>query len=118
MIKYSWKVIKEKFPEYKLIFTDNGYEAITLISSEIPSLIITKHDLPLMDGMQLLKSIRKGEKGYKVPVIAITSDIPEETKMLYNEYGLQHPSAKTYRNQKITGKIIFCLELMLDFHVN
>jgi CheY-like chemotaxis protein len=82
------KIINDHFPEFKVISTDNGFEAITIISSKIPSLIVTKHDIPYMDGIQLLKSIRKGEKGYKVPVIAITEDIPEETKKLYYEFGI------------------------------
>ncbi|MDR3611589.1 MAG: ATP-binding protein [Ignavibacteriaceae bacterium] len=82
------KIISENFPEFKLIVTDNGYEAITIMTSKIPSLIVTKHDIPFMDGIQLLKSIRKGEKGYKVPVIAIIPDVPEETIKLYHEYGI------------------------------
>jgi two-component system, sensor histidine kinase and response regulator len=85
---YLEKIINENFPEFKLIITDNGYEAITILANKIPSLIIAKHDIPFMDGIQLLKSIRKGEKGYKVPVIAIISDIPEETIKLYHEYGI------------------------------
>jgi PAS domain S-box-containing protein len=99
------KYIKENFPEFKVITTDNGFEAITIISSKIPSVIITKHDIPYMDGIQLLKSVRKGEKGHKVPVIAIIDDIPEETKRLYQEYGIsaliQKPLDETKFNQKL-----------------
>jgi PAS domain S-box-containing protein len=83
---YLEKIINENCPEYKLIFAENGYEAITIISNIIPSLIVTKHDLPFMNGIQLLKSIRKVEKGFKVPVISITHDIPEETKKMYYEH--------------------------------
>jgi PAS domain S-box-containing protein len=101
--------INEKFPEYKLIFTNNGYEAISLFSSEVPSLILTKHDLPLMDGLQFLKLIRKKEKGYKVPVISMISDIPEETKLLYNEYGLTALLQKPIEIKKLQERLYSAL---------
>jgi PAS domain S-box-containing protein len=103
------KIINEKFPEYKLIVTDNGYEAITIISSEIPSLIITKHNLPFMDGIQLLKSIRKGEKGFKVPIIAIISDLPEETKKMYYDYGISTLLQKPFDIKKFQEKLFSIL---------
>ena len=100
------KIIKENFPEFKVIITDNGFEAITIISTKIPSVIITKHDIPYMDGIQLLKSVRKAEKGYKVPVIVIIDEIPDETKRLYQEYGitaiLQQPFDENKFSQKLS----------------
>ena len=102
---YLEKIISENFPKHKLIFTDNGYEAINIISSKIPSLIVTKHDIPFMDGVQLLKSIRKGEKGHKVPVVAIVTDIPEETKKLYHEYEISALLEKPFDINKIKEKL-------------
>jgi len=102
---YLEKIIKENFSDYKLIFTDNGYEAIDIISSQIPSLIVTKHDIPFMNGMQLLKSIRKGEKGVKIPVIAIISDISEETKKMYHIYEISALLQKPFDINKIKEKL-------------
>ena len=99
------KFIKGNFSDFKVIVTDNGFEAITIISTKIPYVIITKHDIPYMDGIQLLKTVRKGEKGYKVPVIAIYDELSEETKKLYQEYGIsaliQKPFDETKFNQKL-----------------
>src|ERR1035437_3684425 len=106
---YLETIIKKNFPEYKLIVTDNGYEAITIISSKIPSLIVTKHDIPFMDGIQLLKSIRKGEKGFKVPVIAIIYDTPEETKKMYHEYGISALLQKPFDINKFQEKLYSAL---------
>jgi CheY-like chemotaxis protein len=102
---YLEKIIVENFPEYKLIFSNNGFEAITLISSKIPSLIVAKHDIPFMDGVQLLKYIRKGEKSYKVPVVAIISDISEETKKMYYEYEISALLQKPFDINKIKEKL-------------
>lgn len=81
-------VINEYYPGYELLLSDNGYEALTIISCKMPSLIIIKHESPFMEGIQLLKSIRKEEKGFKISVIALVSDISEETKRLYHDYTL------------------------------
>jgi PAS domain S-box-containing protein len=102
---YLEKIINENFPEYKLILTDSGYEAITIISSKIPSLILIRHNIPFMDGTQLLKSIRKGEKGFKVPVIAIVSDIQEDNKKIYHEYGVSAFLQKPFDINKIKEKL-------------
>jgi CheY-like chemotaxis protein len=83
---YLEKVISENYPEYNLIISENGYEALSIISQKSPSLIVAKHDIPLMDGIQLLKSIRKGEKGFKVPYIAIVNNIPQEINKIYHEF--------------------------------
>ena len=102
---YLEKIIIENFPEYKLIFSNNGFEAITLISSKILSLIVAKHDIPFMYGVQLLKYIRKGEKGYKVPVVAIITDISEETKKMYYEYEISAFLQKPFDINKIKEKL-------------
>ena len=106
---YLEKIISENFSEYKLNITDNGYEAITIISEKIPSLIVTNHNIPFMDGITLLKSIRKGEKGYKIPVVAIVTDIPEETKKLYQEYEISAFLQKPFEINKIKEKLHFAL---------
>ncbi len=103
------KIIRENFPEFKVIITDNGFEAITIISSRIPSVIITKHDIPYMDGIQLLKTVRKAEKGYKVPVITIFDDMPEDTKKLYQEYGISALLQKPFDESKLNQKLYAAL---------
>jgi len=99
------KYIKDNFPEFKVIISDNGYEAITIISSNIPSVIITKHDIPYMDGIQLLKTVRKGEKGHKVPVIALVDEITDETKKLYLDYGISAILEKPFDEKKFIQKL-------------
>jgi signal transduction histidine kinase len=103
------KLVSQNFSEYKLIVTDNGYEAITIIANEIPSLIIAKHDLPFMDGIQLLKTIRKGEKGYKVPVVALISDLPDEKIKSYYEYGITALLQKPFDIKNFKEKVFSVL---------
>jgi PAS domain S-box-containing protein len=106
---YLEKVISENYPEYNLIISENGYEALNIISQKIPSLIVAKHDIPLMDGIQLLKSVRKREKGFKVPYIAIVNNIPYEINKMYNEFTATSFLQKPFSVKKLKEIINFAL---------
>lgn len=83
------KAIGEKFPEYKVVGIDNGYEAINYIIKEHPSLIVSSNDIPLMSGLQLLKSIQKGNKNFRTPVIAILNRVDENLKDEFTSIGVK-----------------------------
>lgn len=83
------KVIKENFPEFKFVGADNGFEAINIVLKHHPSLIISSHDLPLMNGIQLVKSILKGDKKFHAPVIVIIDSHDDQTIRAYREIGVK-----------------------------
>ena len=58
-------------PTFKFVGTDNGFEAINIVLKQHPSLIISSHDLPLMNGVQFVKSILRGDKKFYAPIIAL-----------------------------------------------
>jgi len=81
--------LKERFPLYHIISAENGYEALGKIISHMPSLIVTDHDIPLMNGLQLIKSIRLEDKSINIPVIAILKTESDEIKKSYDKYGIK-----------------------------
>lgn len=52
----------------------SGMEALRLLESTSPHLILLDLSMPQMDGFQLLETIRKGPRTVCVPVIALTVD--------------------------------------------
>ena len=83
------KFLKERFPLYQVIGAENGYEALGIIISHMPSLIVTDHEIPLMNGLQLIQSIRLEDKSLNIPVIAILKTDSDEIKKSYDEYGIK-----------------------------
>jgi len=81
--------LKERFPLYQVIGADNGYEALGIIISHMPSLIVTDHEMPLMNGIKLIQSIRLEDKPLNIPVIAILNAESDEIKKSYDEYGIK-----------------------------
>ena len=63
---------------YSVIKTDRGKEAISLIASHVPDLILLDLGLPDMDGTEVLKSIRRWSG---VPVIIVSARGHEREKV-------------------------------------
>ena len=64
-------------------FTDirkasNGQKAWITILNCNPCLVITDIDMPIMDGLQLIKQIRKKHRFIDVPILALTANKEKE----------------------------------------
>jgi CheY-like chemotaxis protein len=57
---------------YDIVTAQDGLEAIQLVDSESPDLIILDWNMPRMDGLMALKSIKENPKTSIIPVIMIT----------------------------------------------
>ncbi len=107
--KYE-KFIDENFPGYQVIGVKNGYEALSHFLSQLPSLIITEHKLPLMNGIQFIESVRREDKGSRIPVIAIVPDISENIRREYQIYGVDTILQKPIDDDLFSDKIQLLLE--------
>lgn len=103
-------IIKEKFPEYKIVIVSNGYEAINYIVKEHPTLIITSHETPLMNGIQFLKSIHSGDHNFNTPVIVILGHHNEIIKKSYDEFGVRSVISKPIDPDLLLEKIVLELK--------
>ena len=56
---------------YEVTMTANGQEALTAIKSEVPFLMLLDLQMPLMGGMELLRTVR--QSGIDLPIIVITA---------------------------------------------
>lgn len=84
---YKHKV-SESIPNVEIIQADNGYHAISLIIGDLPSMIITDHDMPFMNGIQLIEAIRKKDISYSVPIVVISAKLNDEIKNKYLQLGV------------------------------
>lgn len=67
-------------PEYEIIQSEDGLDAIEKIKSGIPDMIITDINMPRMDGVELLKHLKENDVTRFIPVIflAFKTDLQEE----------------------------------------
>ena len=59
--------------EYSVRTANNGAEAIKLVDEDAPDIIFLDINMPVMDGIETLKNIRK--KNQTLPVVMITAEL-------------------------------------------
>lgn len=81
-------LIKKALPNYDLVETSNGYEAMSYILKKMPSLVITDHEMPLMSGLHLAEAIRKKDKNSTIPILVISAKLTDELRKKYTHIGV------------------------------
>ena len=66
-----------KVSNWEVEFADDGVAAIDLVNSMAPDLVVTDLQMPYVDGLELVKSIRNQHS--HIPVVLITSHGSEKT---------------------------------------
>lgn len=97
------------YPNLQVLKAENGFEAIEIISAKSPSLVIIEHDLPLMDGLQLIKSARNKHKNIRIPFIVFVDSASEDVVSSYQDLNVKiikdKPSLTELLNDKIESLI-------------
>ena len=65
---------------HKVIVARNGQEAIDLALANKPELIIMDISMPVMDGLEATRRLRKMEKFSNIPILALTASAWAEGK--------------------------------------
>ena len=98
--------------EYEIISAETGDKALRMIHehSETLSIVLLDLNLPGMNGMDLLREIRKDMDLSQIPVIVLTSDTESEVESLNS--GANGFIPKPYPRQEIMlARIWRCIEL-------
>jgi len=103
-------VLKENFPTFQVIGVKNGYEALSHFLSQLPSLIVTDSELPLMNGAQFIQSIRREDKGSRIPIIALVQELSEDVRRQYQILGIDTVLQKPIDGEIFSEKIQLLLE--------
>ncbi|WP_337872248.1 PAS domain S-box protein [Ignavibacterium sp.] len=83
------KILKNITPEYEVEVASNGKEALEKILTSPPAIVITDHGMPVMNGYEFVKELKKSDIKDKPPVIVLSSDIDRSIAVDYNELGVE-----------------------------
>ncbi len=90
------KLVSKKLPSFEIYDAENGYAAITMMQDKIPTVIITDHEMPLMNGIHLIESIRKQDETNRIPVIVIAGNLTQDLKDKYAKIGVERVLNKPF----------------------
>ena len=58
---------------YAVIEASNGQEAVETVKSQVPDLILMDMSMPVMDGLEATRILRKYDATARLPIIAVTA---------------------------------------------
>ena len=79
---------------YHVFEAEDGEQALELAKRHRPSLMVIDLNMPVLDGLETIKSFRKYEKnGERTPIVAITA---------YDYYGMEEAALETGCNKYLS----------------
>ena len=87
---------------YDTIIVRSGEEALTMIASHCPDLIVLDLGLPDMDGMEVLKSVRKWSN---LPVVVVSARNHEHDKVDALDYGADDYLVKPFGVMEMVSRV-------------
>lgn len=64
---------------YEVAYAENGIDAVEKLSTEKVNLIVTDLNMPYMDGIELVKTLRSDPSRAHIPILMVTTEQdPEE----------------------------------------
>lgn len=88
---------------YTTVEASNGAEALEMIASESPDLVLSDWNMPEMNGLELLTKVR--EQGNRITFGFITSESSVETKQLAHETGANFILTKPFNAEMLEAVI-------------
>jgi CheY-like chemotaxis protein len=91
-----------EFQNFEITAVKNGEQVVQLLQKETFDVILLDINMPVMDGMECVKLIRKmgGEKS-KIPVVAITGNARNYTEEEFKEAGFDDVLMKPLNFDKL-----------------
>ena len=90
---------------FRMIVAHDGEQAVTVARSERPNLILMDIQLPILDGYEATRSIKRDPELKHIPVIAVTSYALSGDEERAREAGCDGYVAKPYSTRHLLAKI-------------
>ena len=90
---------------FAVVEAANGMEALELLPSTAVDLVLTDLNMPDMDGLEFLKTLRESEMYRQIPVIVLSSMAEAEMRDRAQRLGASAYLAKPFSREALTATI-------------
>jgi two-component system, cell cycle response regulator DivK len=90
---------------FRMIEAHDGQQAVTIARSQRPDLVLMDIQLPLVDGYEATRSIKRDPELKHIPIIAVTSYALSGDETKAREAGCDGYVAKPYSTRHLLAKI-------------
>jgi two-component system alkaline phosphatase synthesis response regulator PhoP len=90
---------------YAVLCTGDGLEALSLVAKESPDIVVLDIMLPGMQGLDVLKNVKKKPETQGIPVILLTAKSEELDKVLGLELGADDYVTKPFSPRELVARV-------------
>jgi two-component system, sensor histidine kinase LadS len=98
------KMITKKWLNTNVVYANNGQEGLDAFKTNTFDIVLMDLQMPVMDGYEATIAIRNGEIGSayaNIPIIAVTADVMEGTKLRVTEIGMNDYLTKPIKKETL-----------------
>ena len=107
-VKYLTRLLEKWNIDF--VVKSNGQEAVDYCTNNYPDLILMDLQMPILDGFEATKIIRKmSNVNATVPIIALTASTFLSKKQMAEEVGMTDFLSKPFTPEQLSSKIRVCL---------
>ena len=90
---------------HQILVACNGAEGLEKAREYIPELVITDLMMPVMDGLEMCRSIKQDERTSHIPVIILTAKADQATKLESLETGADDYLVKPFDSSELNARV-------------
>jgi two-component system chemotaxis response regulator CheY len=90
---------------YRTLEAAGGRAGLEHVRQEHIDLIITDQNMPGMDGLTMVKSIREGSHNKKVPIMVLTTETSDEMKSKFRAAGANGWMSKPFSPERLEAAL-------------
>jgi two-component system, sensor histidine kinase and response regulator len=100
------KVLEEVRPTYSIRKCSNGFEAVDAIKEKVPTCIVVKDKMQLMDGLQFARILQSENRTAGIPLCLLVEEKQNEEIEHYHEAGINKILIKPINVDKIKTELM------------
>jgi len=102
MLTYVKQLLDKQF---NVVTAKHGKQALEKMSADLPDLIVSDIMMPVMDGHQLLKTVKENPNTQHIPVILLSARAGEEAKVEGIEAGADDYLVKPFSAKELLSRV-------------
>ena len=99
---------------YEVDMAEHGAQALSMIERQEYALVLMDLNMPVMDGFETIRVLRRSKEYQVLPVIAVTVDTSEGIKERVRDAGFTDYLAKPYTRADLLESVRFHLSESMD----
>ena len=86
---------------FEVLTARDGVDALELLETEMPDVILLDIEMPRMDGFEFTKNIKANERTAGIPIVMITSRTAEKHRNLAKDLGVDLYLGKPFQEEEL-----------------